>query len=65
MKQFFTKIATGVGNLIYGGAKLIARHPYVGYAVIALPACFLMCNGALALAGEAVDLSDEIKKEEK
>lgn len=64
MKQFFVKVATGVGNMLYGGAKFIARHPLTGYLLIGIPACFLMCNGAMALAGEGVDLSDEIKKED-
>lgn len=65
MKNFLTGIGNGIIKVLYGGVKFIARHPYAGYAAIALPACFLMCNGAMSLAGEGIDLSDEIKKEEK
>ena len=62
-------ILKAIGNkamgIIYGGAKFIARHPLTGYFLIGIPACVLMCNGAMSLAGEGIDLSDEVKKEER
>lgn len=64
MKNFLIKIGEGAYKVVYGGLKLIAKHPNIGYFVIGLPACMLMYNGAMALAGEGVDLSDEIKKED-
>lgn len=65
MKQFLVNVGNGIFKMIHGGAIFVAKHPTISYFLIGVPACALMYNGALGLAGQNVDLSDEIKKEEK
>lgn len=60
-----------IGNIamkgIMGWAKFVGKHPMLGYTITALPACVLMCNGAMDLAGQGIGKvnDDEPAKEEE
>ena len=56
------KVLKSIGNFLLKGidgyCKFVGKHPFIGYVTAALPACFLMYNGALDLAGKGIGCED-------